>query len=150
MVGQGLTTDAGFSFTFENWNLFDNSEAWREATIGTLRGTPCQALGDPGRRQALKDQMPATATGPLPGIVITGPKLEKNKQWLDHTLALVAEKTGRHPVDVMLDMAVEENLEDLNYSRLPPTGASSTCGKSSAPTPTCCSVFRTAEPTPSS
>ena len=35
VIGQGLTTDAGFSFTFEEWNLFDDSEAWREATTGT-------------------------------------------------------------------------------------------------------------------
>ncbi|TXH48604.1 MAG: aminoacylase [Burkholderiaceae bacterium] len=121
VVGQGLTTDAGFSFTFENWNLFDDSEAWREATVGTLEERKAK-LGDPARRQALKDQMPATATGPLPGIVITGPKLEKNKQWLDHTLALVAEKTGRHPVDVMLDMAVEENLE-TEFFAAPPNGS---------------------------
>ncbi len=121
VVGHGLTSGAGFSFTFENCNLFDHPEAWREATIGTLEERRAK-LGDPGRRQALKDQMPATATGPLPGIVITGPKLEKNKQWLDHTLALVAEKTGRHPVDVMLDMAVEENLE-TEFFAAPPNGS---------------------------
>ncbi len=121
VVGQGLTTDAGFSFTFENWNLFDDSEAWREATIGTLEERKAK-LADPARRQALKDQMPATATGPLPGIVITGPKLGKNKQWLDHTLALVAQKTGRHPVDVMLDMAVEEDLQ-TEFFAAPPNGS---------------------------
>jgi N-acyl-D-aspartate/D-glutamate deacylase len=65
--------------------------------------------------------MPKTATGPLPEIVICGPKLEKNQRWLDHTLALVAEKTGRHPVDVMLDMAVEEDLR-TEFFAAPPNG----------------------------
>jgi N-acyl-D-amino-acid deacylase len=120
VVGQGLTTDAGFAFTFEDWNLFDDSEAWREATTGTLEERRAK-LGDPARRQALKDQMPITATGPLPGIVITGPKLEKNQEWLDHTLALAGQKMGKHPVDVMLDIAVEENLE-TEFFAAPPNG----------------------------
>ena len=121
VVGQGLTTDAGFSFTFENWNLFDDSPAWREATTGTLEERR-QKLGDPARRERLKAQMPMTATGPLPGIVIVGPKLEKNQHLLDHTLALAAEKTGKHPVDVMLDMAVEEGLE-TEFFAAPPNGS---------------------------
>lgn len=120
VVGQGLTTDAGFTFTFENWNLFDDSPAWRDATTGSLEERKAK-LGDPDRRQALREQMPITATGPLPGIVIVGPQLEKNKQWLDHTLALAAEKMGKHPVDVMLDMAVEEDLK-TEFFAAPPNG----------------------------
>lgn len=120
VVGQGLTTDAGFTFTFENWNLFDDSDAWREATTGTLEERKAK-LGDPARRQALKDNMPITATGPLPGIVIVGPQLEKNKEWLDHTLKLAGEKMGKHPVDVMLDMAVEEDLK-TEFFAAPPNG----------------------------
>ncbi len=120
VVGQGLTTDAGFGFTFVDWNLFDDSEPWREATTGTLEERKAK-LGDPARRQALRDKLPITATGPLPGIVIVGPKLEKNQPWLDHTLALAGEKMGKHPVDVMLDMAVEEDLE-TEFFAAPPNG----------------------------
>jgi N-acyl-D-aspartate/D-glutamate deacylase len=120
VVGQGLTTDAGFAFTFEDWNLFDDSPAWREATTGTVEARRAK-LADPARRQALKDTLPVTATGPLEQIVITGPRLEKNQPWLDHTLALAAEKTGRHPVDVMLDMAVEEDLR-TEFFAAPPNG----------------------------
>ncbi len=121
VVGQGLTTDAGFTFTFENWNLFDDAQAWCDATTGTLEERK-QKLGDPAGRQVLKDNMPRTATGPLPDIVIVGPQLEKNKQWEDHTLALAGEKMGKHPVDVMLDMAVEENLE-TEFFAAPPNGS---------------------------
>jgi N-acyl-D-aspartate/D-glutamate deacylase len=121
VVAQGLTTDAGFTFTFENWNLFDDIEAWCEATTGTLAERKAK-LADPARRQALKERMPRTAVGPLPNIVIVGPRLEKNQKWLDHTLALVAEKTGKHPVDVMLDMAVEEDLK-TDFFAAPPSGS---------------------------
>jgi len=120
VVGQGLTTDAGFSFTFENWNLFDDAEPWCEATTGGLAERK-QKLADPARRQALRDTMPRTATGPLPEIVIVGPQLEKNQAWLDHTLALAGEKMGKHPVDVMLDMAVEEDLK-TEFFAAPPNG----------------------------
>ena len=65
VVGQGLTTDAGFTFTFEDWNLFDDSQAWCDATTGT-REERLAKLADPARRAALRDKLPITATGPLP------------------------------------------------------------------------------------
>ena len=120
VIGQGLTTDAGFNFTFEDWNLFDDSEPWCEATTGS-REERKRKLADPARRQALKDNMPITATGPLPDIVIVGPKLEKNARFKDHTLAIAGEATGKHPVDVMLDMAVEEDLA-TEFFAAPPNG----------------------------
>ena len=120
VIGQGLTTDAGFNFTFEDWNLFDDSEPWCEATTGS-REERKRKLADPARRQALKDHMPITATGPLPDIVIVGPKLEKNARFEDHTLAIAGEAMGKHPVDVMLDMAVEEDLA-TEFFAAPPNG----------------------------
>ncbi len=120
VIGQGLTTDAGFNFTFEDWNLFDDSEPWCEATTGS-REERKRKLADPARRQALKDHMPITATGPLPDIVIVGPKLDRNARWKDHTLAIAGEKMGKHPVDVMLDMAVEEDLA-TEFFAAPPNG----------------------------
>ena len=120
VIGQGLTTDAGFNFTFEDWNLFDDSQPWCEATTGS-REERKRKLADPARRQALKDNMPITATGPLPDIVIVGPKLPKNAPFEDHTLAIAGEKMGKHPVDVMLDMAVEEDLA-TEFFAAPPNG----------------------------
>ncbi len=120
VIGQGLTTDAGFNFTFEDWNLFDDSEPWCEATTGS-REERKRKLADPARRQALRDHMPITATGPLPDIVIVGPKLEKNARWEDYTLAIAGEEMGKHPVDVMLDMAVEEDLA-TEFFAAPPNG----------------------------
>ena len=120
VVGQGLTTDAGFTFTFEDWNLFDDSQAWCDATTGT-REERLAKLADPARRAALRDNLPITATGPLPQIAIVGPKLDKNKKWLDYTLAHAGEKMGKHPVDVMLDMAVEEDLK-TEFFAAPPNG----------------------------
>ena len=32
---QAHTNTTSFTFTFADWNLFDDSEAWREATLGS-------------------------------------------------------------------------------------------------------------------
>ena len=36
VYGQGQTVRFRFELTFEDWNLFDDAPAWREATLGTL------------------------------------------------------------------------------------------------------------------
>ena len=120
VYGQGLTTDAGYSFTFEDWNLFDECPAWREATVGT-RGERLAKLSDPERRPALRDQVPAFVLGPFEDIVVTGPVAQESQQWLDHTVGLVGEKTGKHPVDAMLDIVVADELATEFFSMPPNT-----------------------------
>ena len=120
VVGQGLTTDAGFTFTFKDWNLFDDAQAWCDATTGT-HAERRQKLGDPARRQALKDKLPVTAIGPFDQIVVTGPRTPAGEPYRDLTLALAAKKSGKHPVDVMLDIAVAEDLE-TEFFAAPPNG----------------------------
>ena len=109
IYGQGLTTDAGFTFTFEDWNLWDDRPAWREATLGTVAERLAK-LADPERRPLLRSQVPLTVTGPIAGIVVTGPRTPETQQWLDHTVGQVAEALGKHPVDAMLDIAVADGL----------------------------------------
>ena len=37
MYGQGVTSGTGFIYTVaDGWNLWDDSDAWREATLGTI------------------------------------------------------------------------------------------------------------------
>jgi N-acyl-D-aspartate/D-glutamate deacylase len=120
VYGQGLTTDAGYGFTFEDWNLFDECPAWREATVGT-REERLAKLADPARRPALKEQIPELVTGPFENIVVTGPVAPESQQWLDHTIGLIAEKTGKDLVDVMLDIVVADNLETEFFAAPPGT-----------------------------
>ena len=120
VYGQGVSTDAGFTFTFEDWNLFDEQPAWREATIGTKEERLAK-LADPERREELRQQIPAFVVGPFAEIVVTGPATDETKQWLDHTIGLVAEKTGKHVVDAMLDIVVADNLETEFFSMPPNT-----------------------------
>jgi N-acyl-D-amino-acid deacylase len=112
VYGQGVTSDAGLSFTFEDWNLFDDSDAWREATTGTVAERR-EKLGDPRRRDALKSQMPRESliTSYFDEIIITDCMKAENKNLEGLTLRKAAAQTGKHPVDVMLDLAASEELK---------------------------------------
>jgi N-acyl-D-amino-acid deacylase len=112
IYGQGVTTDAGLTFTFEDWNLFDDSDAWREATTGTVAERR-EKLGDPRRRETLKNQMPRESliTSYFDEIIITECIKPENKNLEGLTLRKAAARTGKHPVDLMLDLAASEDLK---------------------------------------
>jgi N-acyl-D-amino-acid deacylase len=118
--GQGVTTDAGFTFTFEEWNLFDECDAWREATVGPLEER-LHKLGDPARRPALREQKPSVVTCPIEEIVLVGPRTPETEQYRDLSMAEIGRRTGKDPVDAMLDIAVADGLRAGFYAK--PTGA---------------------------
>jgi len=117
VFGQGITTDIGLSFTFEDWNLFDDSDAWREATTGTVAERR-EKLGDPRRRETLKTQMPREGliVNYFDEIIITECAKPENKKFEGLTLRKAAARTSKHPVDVMLDLAVAEDLKTEFYA----------------------------------
>ncbi len=122
VYGQGVTTDAGFTFTFEDWNLYDDSEAWMEACMGTKEERLAK-LGDPDRRQALKDTLPRVATAPIETVTILSPRTDGTEQYREMSVGQAAELAGKHPVDLMLDVAVADGLDTLFFVA-PPQGDS--------------------------
>ena len=52
IYGQANTHRTGFAFTLEEWNLYDSSPAWREATTGTLE-EKMHKMRDPSLRERL-------------------------------------------------------------------------------------------------
>ncbi|HST75757.1 MAG TPA: amidohydrolase family protein [Acetobacteraceae bacterium] len=118
VYGQGVTTDAGFAFTFEDWNLWDDRPAWREATLGSVEERLAK-LSDGARRPSLRGQVPLTVTGPIKDIVVTGPRTAETERWKDHTIGQVAEALGKHPVDAMLDIAVADGLRTEFFAAPP-------------------------------
>ena len=111
VYGQGVTTDAGLSFTFEDWNLFDDSDAWREATLGTVAERK-EKLVDPApaRRAEKPDaaRKPDQLLRPDHHHRLRAPE---NKHLEGLTMGDAAKRTGKHMVDTMLDLAVSEDLK---------------------------------------
>jgi N-acyl-D-amino-acid deacylase len=111
-------------FKFESIGLFDDLPAWNEATQGSFEERKAK-LADPARRPALRHDSEGRMTfaafnkdgetGQLARFnfkeTIIEAATEKNKDLTGRTVAEVAAAQGKHPVDVMLDLAVEENLQ---------------------------------------
>src|SRR5262249_50820570 len=103
VYGQGVTTTAAFTFTFEDWNLFDDDPAWVEATVGT-REERKRKLADPARRARLRGYESGIVTVPIPQITILECFTPETRPFGNLTLAEAAGRTGKDPVQPVHDM----------------------------------------------
>ena len=115
VYGQAVTSDTNMTFSFVDWNLFDDCQAWCDATTGTPAERK-QKLGDPARREALRARVPRVITDEFDKIFITQVTREDLKHYEGLTLREAAAKDGKHPVDVMLDIAVADDLRAEFYA----------------------------------
>jgi len=114
-----------FEFTMETIGLFDNLPAWNEATVGSLDERKAK-LADPARRPKLiadmdraRSVLPSRGDGEAGQVsmfrwdetFVDDIHLEKNKKFKGRTVAEIAKEQGKHPVDALLDLSVEEDLK---------------------------------------
>ena len=118
IYGQAVTSTAGFTFDFHDWNLFDECDAWAEATQGS-DAEKLAKLGDPERRPRLRKQNPYTVTPGIEKIVLVETSQPSHTGFEGQTLGEIGAATDKHPVDVMLDLAVAEGLDTTFYTPLP-------------------------------
>ncbi|HXW83408.1 MAG TPA: amidohydrolase family protein [Candidatus Binataceae bacterium] len=119
IFGQAGTVRSGFAFTLEHWNLYDMAPAWRDMTTGT-REEKLAKMKDPAIRAAVKSERSMAALDKnAPGIggrlvklivqwVEDKPELEK---YVGKSLGQIGQEEGRHPVDVMIDLALATDLK---------------------------------------
>jgi N-acyl-D-aspartate/D-glutamate deacylase len=116
VYGQGVTTTSAFTFTFEDWNLFDDDAAWVEATLGSPAERK-RKLADPARRVRLREYQSGIVTEPIPAITILDCFTPETRPFENLTVAEAAARTGKHPVDAMLDIAVADDLRTVFYAQ---------------------------------
>jgi len=114
IYNQTATIRQGFIFTFEDWNLFDGSDVWREVTMGT----PAERLKkfhNPALRQALCVEYDTGHTPVVTGSIkdftvesVADPQFQK---YVGLTVEQIAKIENKHPVDAMLDLAIADNLK---------------------------------------
>jgi N-acyl-D-amino-acid deacylase len=111
---QAHTNTTSFTFTFEDWNLFDDSEAWREATLGSAQERLTK-LSDPQRRAKLKEYANGQrlVTGDLENFVIEKIYTPRFKYLEGLNLRDASGKMGAHIVDTMLEVAVADGLRTV-------------------------------------
>ena len=126
MFAQSITTAIAFEFQLDEWSLFDNVASWREALGGgqTVE-EKIEKLNDPERRAVLKAEYDA-GKGPVTGAgtedqgfisgsgladltveIVEDPSLQ---QYEGFTIREIAEREGKHIVDVFVDIGVADNL----------------------------------------
>ena len=116
IYGQGLTLRGGFEFTFEDWNLFDESPIWRHATVGSLEERK-QKLSDPEIRAKMKADWDAgimpdsEIVGSVAGLVVTGVGRRDLEVHMGMSVAQIAEREGKHVIDACLDLAIADDLQ---------------------------------------
>jgi N-acyl-D-amino-acid deacylase len=115
VYGQAVTGDTGMAFTFVDWNLFDEKQAWCEATTGTPAERKAK-LSDPARRADLRANVPLVITEQFDQIFITQVERDDLKEYEGLTLREAGARAGKHPVDAMLDIAVADNLRAEFYA----------------------------------
>jgi len=115
LIGQGVTMRTDFRFTFEEWNLFDNVPAWREATLGT-RAERKRKLGDPALRKAMREEYDRSKQPKVLGDMAEFIAAEVNDEVLQGkyeglSVTQIAQREHKHVVDAMLDLSVADDLK---------------------------------------
>ena len=116
MGGQGVTTRGGFELTFEDWNLFDDSPAWRKVTLGTVAERTAK-MEDPDYRRELREEWDSglkpgrQLVGSLEGLVVEEVGRRDFEKYLGLSMAQIAEMENKHVVDALCDLVVADKLQ---------------------------------------
>lgn len=128
---QTVTTGIDFTFTFEDWNLYDFSSHWRDLCMGTT-AEKIEKMRDPVRRAAVKreydevanltreeieseldNDVAATALVQFRTVADNTVIMVDNDDLAEYegmTIRQIAEKENKHVCDVILDIAVADEL----------------------------------------
>lgn len=114
IYNQTATRRQGFIFSFEDWNLFDGSDLWREVTMGTP-AERMQKFQNPALRQALVAEYDTghtpIVTGSIKDFVVESVADPQFQKYVGKTVEEVAKMENKHPMDAMLDLAIADNLK---------------------------------------
>jgi N-acyl-D-aspartate/D-glutamate deacylase len=114
LVAHGLTKRLDFRFSFsDEWNLFDNVDAWREATLGTEEERKTK-LANPDLRASMKAEYDRTkqprALGDIATFLCRGVNNEElRNKYRDRLVGDIAREENKHVVDVLLDISAADN-----------------------------------------
>ena len=119
VYGQTLTVGNDLTYTFEDFNLLDGTDCWREVTLGSVEERKAK-MQNPENRAALRHdydhgRMPIV-TGPIREFIVLETKNPENKKFEGKKIQELGEMTGSHPIDAFLDLVVSENLQTAIFT----------------------------------
>jgi N-acyl-D-aspartate/D-glutamate deacylase len=108
------TLRQGFVLTYEDWNLFDGSDVWREVTMGTPTER-LQKFKNPALRQALRVEYDAghtpIVTGSIKDFTIESVHNPQFQKYVGLTVEQIAAMENKHPIDAMIDLAIADDMK---------------------------------------
>ena len=116
VYGQTATVRAPFVINFQDWNLFDDSPTWRDATLGTVEEKKAK-MANPEIRRTLKAEYDAgTETrdfifGALPQYILSRVVRLDLQKYVGLSVDQIAKQENKHVIDAMLDISVADNLQ---------------------------------------
>jgi N-acyl-D-aspartate/D-glutamate deacylase len=116
MYGAVSCTPLKFEFTMHEPYVFEGLKAWQPAM--TARGEAVLRIyRDPAFRAAVKAELSAPSrrmfTGEWEKIHVVQVARPENRGFEDRSLAQIQARTGKHPIDFLLDLSLEEGLDTL-------------------------------------
>ena len=130
IYGQGFTMQSAPSeFTFQDWNMFDTSDAWREATVGTTPERKAK-MQDPDLRAKMRAEWDnglrpgrrgVIAEDSLEGLVVAEVGMREFERYQGRMVGEIAAEQGKHVVDALLDVVVADDLQ-TEFIALPDVG----------------------------
>jgi len=106
-------------FTLEDFNLLDGNEAWRDVTIGSVQERMAK-MTEPRHLEALRQDYDHGRTpfvcGPVSRYVIDETFKPENKKYEGKTVEEIGKMEGRHPIDVLIELCVSEDLRTVIYT----------------------------------
>ena len=121
IYGQGNTRQPFQVFTLEDWNLWDRSDAWRAATVGTVAERKAK-MQDPDVRAAMRAEWDdgnwpsmGNRSGDLVNLVVGEHAHGEHENYEEWKVGDIAEQQGKHVVDALLDLVIANELKtELN------------------------------------
>ena len=106
------TIDTSNRFKLTEYNLYDYMPNWVKPLTGA-KAERVARLGDPETRARMKQDCldwPMVRTD-WSRVRVYSVALDRNRKWDGMTINEMASATGKHPLDAMLDLAIDEDLE---------------------------------------
>lgn len=121
VFAQCQTVRMPMTFSLEEWNFFDNNPLWRQATVGNVPER-IEKLSNPDTRAKMRTDYDRKIPGNQPGELICGDFedlilqftfTEAQKKFEGMSIGQISKQTGKHPVDVMLDVSLADGLRSM-------------------------------------
>ena len=113
LIGQRNVGRTHFDFKLADWNLWDDLPNWVEPLVGTVPERMAK-LADPKHRAAMKRDHIDMGHKPKFNwdiVQVAEVTEDRNRKYEGMTINELAKATGKHPIDAMLDLAIDEKLQ---------------------------------------